>query len=54
MALKKTTPETCHLVTRPEQAIRGMRIAVYDVLEYLASGMSQAENSLGFSGVNIG
>ena len=23
--------------------IRGMRIAVYDVLEYLASGMSQAE-----------
>ena len=23
--------------------IRGMRITVYDVLEYLASGMSQAE-----------
>jgi uncharacterized protein (DUF433 family) len=28
--------------------IRGMRITVYDVLEYLASGMSQEESSRRF------
>ena len=28
--------------------IRGMRITVYDVLEYLASGMSEAESCATF------
>ena len=39
--LERITLEPCKRSGKP--CIRGLRITVYDVLEYLASGMTEAE-----------